>query len=140
MGGLMNRSGEADDPRRRFLVQALSLGLFGGIVPADSALAQSFFGGTPSKLPPGQSIYRLSGDVSVNDAPATLQTAIKANDTVKTGKNSEVIFVVGGNSMLLRSESNLTLTARDTAKDSFVVGALRLLQGAILSVSRSDGM
>lgn len=136
----MSRSGEADDPRRRILIQALTLGLFSGAVPASSALAQSFFGGSPAKLPPGQAIYRLTGDVSVNDNPATLSTPINANDTVKTGKNSEVIFVVGGNSMLLRAESNVTLTARDAAKDSFVVGALRLLQGAILSVSRSNGM
>lgn len=135
----MRRSDEADDPRRRILIQALTLGLFSGAVPGSSAQAQSFFGGTPSKLPTGQSIYRLSGDVSVNDSPATLKTPINANDTVKTGKNSEVIFVVGGNSMLLRAESNVTLTPKDASKDSVLVGALRLLQGAILSVSRSTG-
>jgi hypothetical protein len=137
----MSRSGEADDPRRRTLIQALTLGLFSGaVVGVSPAQAQSFFGTSPAKLPPGQSIYRINGDVTVNDMPATLKTPINANDTVKTGKNSEVVFVVGGNSMILRSDSNLTLTPRDAAKDNFLVGTLRLVQGAILSVSRNAGM
>jgi hypothetical protein len=136
----MRRFGEADDPRRRILIQALTLGLFSATAPV-GANAQSIFGTSPSKLPPGQSIYRLSGEVSVNDQPATLQTPINANDTVKTGRNSEVVFVVGGNSMLMRAESQMTLTPRDQKPESsFLVGALRLVQGAILSVSRNNGM
>lgn len=136
----MSRSGEADDPRRRVLVQALSLGLFSAALPARQALADEMFGRTPSKLPEGQSIYKITGTASVNGMPATLTTPIKSTDTVETGDDSELIFVVGGNSMILRANSHLDLSPPKETKASFIISGLRLLQGAILSVSRSTGM
>ena len=80
-----------DDPRRRLLIRALSLGLLSGLAPGGTALAQSVFGARPSKLPPEQSIYRLAGAVRVNDRDADLQTRIRAGDTVETGRDGELV-------------------------------------------------
>jgi len=130
---------EAEDPRRRLLIKALAAGFLGAGLPWGSALAESIFGNRPSKLPPGQSIYRLSGEVTVNGAPATLQTHVGPNDTIKTGKDGEAIFVVGGNSMILRANSEVTMQGQQEA-DSLLVTGLRILTGKLLSVSRSKGM
>ena len=105
-GGNM-KSDEVDDPRREFLIRALSTGLFSSGFVATSALAQSFFGGKPTKLPPGKSIYRISGEASVNGQTATLDTRINPGDTIKTGPDSELIFVVNSQSMILRSNGHL---------------------------------
>lgn len=107
----MKRSDDIDDPRRRLLIQALAAGVFAAGLPGSNALAAKIFGSIPTKLPADRSIYRLSGHVTVNDKNATLETPIKPGDVVKTGKDSEVIFVVNGNnSMILRSESHLVIT------------------------------
>ncbi len=102
--------GQAEDPRRRTLIRALAAGLYAaiGFAPGRS-IAQSVFSARPAKLPEGQSIYRLSGDVQVNDKPATLQTRIAASDTIKTGRNAEIVYVVGDNAFILRGDSQITL-------------------------------
>lgn len=130
----MTKFDETEDPRRRLLIQALAAGVFSAGMP--SAQAQSFFGGTPEKLPPGRSIYRLTGDVTVNDKPATIQTLIKPGDTVRTGKDSEVIFVVNDQSMIVRASSILAIEKPPSALASLVVSGFRLLTGKLLSVSR----
>jgi hypothetical protein len=107
----MKRSDDIDDPRRRLLIQALATGVFAAGLPGSTALAASIFGSKPTKLPENKSIYRLSGQVTVNDKVATLDTPIKPGDVVKTGKNSEIIFVINGNnSMILRNDSHLVIT------------------------------
>lgn len=98
---------DRDDPRRLLLVKLLAMGAFSAL-PVGRALAQ-VLGERPAKLPPGLSIYRLSGQVSVNGAAATLQTRIGATDTVRTERNSEVAFVVGSSAFLLRESSTLRL-------------------------------
>jgi hypothetical protein len=125
--------GQADDPRRRTLIRALAAGLYAaiGLAPGRS-LAQSAFGARPAKLPEGQSIYRLSGDVQVNDRPATLQTRIAANDTIRTGRSAEIVYVVGDNAFILRGESQVTLTG--PANQSMLLNGFRLVTGALLSV------
>lgn len=136
----MSNFNDADDPRRRMLIKALAAGLFSAGVPMDYALADSLFGRSPKKLPPNQSIYRLAGSVKVNGAEATLSTRIGPKDTVETGKNSEVVFVVGGNSMILRDNSQITLEGSDNENSNFIISGLRLLTGKLLSVSRSQGI
>src|SRR5262245_11093915 len=84
--GVVIRFDKFEDPRRRLLVRALSLGLF-SVAPLGSAVGQ-VFGSRPGKLPAGQSIYRLSGSVTVNGVPATLQTQIRPGDTVETGRDA----------------------------------------------------
>jgi hypothetical protein len=129
---------EADDPRRRLLINGLAAGLF-STLPWASASAQEsqIFGKPPSKLPQGQSIYRLQGKVSVNGKNATMQTPIEPGDTVQTGSNSEIVFVVGGNAMIVRADSTL-LIAGEKKESGFFVSALRMLSGKMLSVSRNQ--
>ncbi len=120
-----------EDPRRRLLIKALAAGLFSSAVWSREASTQ-VLGNRPAPLPPGKSIYRIEGEVLVNGAPATLDTQIAANATVQTGKNSEVVYVVGESAFLQRSESHVTMEA--SATDSMVVSATQLLTGKILSV------
>jgi hypothetical protein len=118
--------GGLDDPRRRVLIQALAAGFF---TSAGSATAQ-LFGRSPGRLPAGQSIYRLSGSVSVNSAPATLQTRISPGDTVETAPGAEVIFAVAEEAYLLRGASRMVIER----PPSGLVTSLRLITGKVLSV------
>src|SRR5262245_43227643 len=102
-------SSETTHPLRRVLIRALRAGLPAALVSIH-ATAQSVFGSRPARLPPDQSVYRLRGAVKVNDVDADLQTQIRAGDTIETGPDAELVFVVGGNAMILRSESRLVLT------------------------------
>lgn len=125
------RDSEADDPRRRTLIRALVAGLLSSGALPGCAFSQSAFGSRPAKLPEAQSIYRLAGDVQVNDRPATLQTRIGPTDTIQTGKDGEIVYVVGDNSFILRGESRVTLEAPAT---SALLSGFRLVSGALLSV------
>lgn len=127
----MSRSGEADDPRRRLLVQALAAGFFGGGLAGADALAQ-ILGRAPSKLPPGRSIYRLSGEVMVDGKPATLDTRVGGRSTLETAKNGEIVYAVGQSAFILRGESRVVLETAQS--DSLILSGLRLLSGRILSV------
>jgi hypothetical protein len=130
----MARFNDSDDPRRRLLLQALAAGLLGG-GSVRAALAGPF-GNVPKELPPGRSIYTLKGDVRVNAKPATLDTRITTHDVIETGKDGEIIFVVGKDSFLLRSNSRLLLTPdltqrRTTAQE--IVGNIKLFAGKMLT-------
>jgi hypothetical protein len=133
----MSRFDEADDPRRRLLIKALAAGAFSAAFTEKAALA-SIFGKPPGQLPPGQSIYRFEGDVKVNDKPASMSTIIKPNDKIETGPKSELVFVVGGNSMIMRENSHLKMEGKEE-QTSYLIQGLRLLTGKLLSVSRSHG-
>lgn len=133
---------DSDDPRRDFLIKTLSLGL--ASASTSSGWAQSFLGEKPGPLPSGQSIYRLQGEVLVNGQQAKVQTAIKPGDTVQTGRNSELIFAIGTQAMIVRSDSRLTIESEPgaglNAVGGFIVSGLRLLTGKLLSVSRNSPM
>lgn len=124
-------NGNQDDPRRRLLIKALAAGFFSSLVGSHEASAQ-VLGARPERLPPGKSIYRIEGEVLVNGQPAALDTQIAASATIETGKNSEVVYVVGESAFLQRSESHVTLETSEP--DSMIVSATRLLTGKILSV------
>ena len=128
----MIRFRDTDDPRRRLLIQALALGLFSIGLPGGRALAADIFGRRPSKLPAGQSVYRISGTASVNGKPATLQTRIGPTDTVETGKGAELVFAVGESAFILRESSRVALASKQ--KESSLISGLRLLTGKLLSV------
>ena len=136
----MRRQDEIDDPRRQLLIQALGAGLLGLSVPAANAITFGIFGSRPKKLPDGQSIYGLSGQVTVNDKEANLSTPIKAGDTVQTAQNSEIVFVVNSHSMILESESKLLIEQPAGTTDSSIIGGLRMLSGKLLSVSRNSAL
>lgn len=124
----MRPLGELDDPRRRILIQALAAGFFSS---AGNAAAQ-LFGRAPARLPAGQSIYRVSGRVTVNARQATLQTRIAPGDTVETAPNAEVVFAVAEEAFLLRGGSRMVIERPPPA--SGLTTALRLVTGKVLSV------
>jgi len=132
----MNRFDRIEDPRRRRLIEALGAGLLG--LPVASAFGQNVFGSRPAKLPPGQSIYRIAGSATVNGVAANLQTAVRPGDTIETGKGSEIVFVVGGHSMILRNESRLVVEGEKSGAASLLLSAMRLVAGKLLSVSRDS--
>ena len=79
---------EAEDPRRRLLIQALAAGVFSTALPNARAQGFNIFGSKPAKLPPNQSIYRISGQATVNDIPATLDTLVAPGRTTRSGPGS----------------------------------------------------
>jgi hypothetical protein len=124
------RSVETEDPRRRLLIRALAAGLFSaGAAPA--AFAQ-VFGRVASKVPADQSIFRISGDVQVNDKPADLKTRVRPGDTIRTGKDAEVVYVVGESAFIQRSGSFVTVQAEQA--ETLLVTSMRIVTGALLSV------
>ena len=131
---------EIDDPRRLWLIRALTAGLLGTGLSRAEAITFGIFGSKPRKLPETQSIYGLSGQVTVNNEPASLATRIKPGDTVQTAQNSEIVFVVNSHSMILRSESKLLIEQPENAPESVIIGGLRMLSGKLLSVSRNSPM
>lgn len=135
----MTQQQQLEDPHRRWLVQALGLGILAGAIPG-AVLGQSLFGARPGQLPSGRSIYRAVGDISVNGKPADASALIKPGDTVRTGKDAELIFVVGTQAMIVREDSELTLAGAVDAVKGPLLSALRLITGKLLSVSRDSTM
>lgn len=117
------------DPRRTFLVQALSLGWLGaGLGWQHDALAD-WYGEVPRQLPPGRSVFEIQGEVWVNGERATKDTLIGPDDHIRTGDKATLIAVVGRDALLLRSGSELQLGIVKGVKS-----ALRLVSGAMLAV------
>jgi hypothetical protein len=100
-----------------------------------ATLPRSFaqvLGKTPAKLPADRSIYRLSGQVAVNGAPANLTTRISNTDTIETARKSEVVFVSGGSAFMLRESSRMELGI--LRENDIALSLLRLLTGKVLAV------
>ena len=127
----MNPFDKTDDPRRRWLIQALGAGFF-STLPMAQTMAQ-IFGSKPGKLPEGRSIYRLQGNVLVDSKAATLETPIKPTSTIETPKDGEIVYISGGNSYIQRGSSRVELEFAQRPDSSFAAG-LRLVAGALLSV------
>lgn len=123
----MNQS--HDDPRRDFLVKALSIGLFSAGVNSGLLNSVLAMGDIPAKLPPGRSIYKLQGMVVIDGQRANIETQVRANSLIQTGSNSRVIFVVGGDAFILRSNSELQLGG-----ENFLISGMRMISGKLLSV------
>jgi hypothetical protein len=125
--------------------------LLSACLPGANALAAGIFGSRPTRLSAGQSIYRITGQATVNGKEATLETRINPGDTVQTAKDSEIIFVVNGNhSMILRGDSHLVIETgqkkpapkktEEPQSASLLITSLRILTGKLLSVSRNTPM
>jgi hypothetical protein len=118
---------DAEDPRRAFLLKALAAGLLGaGGIP--SAAAQ-LFGKRPQRLTAGQSVYEVSGPVTVNGQPVSGTTRIAPGDRIETGAGAQLIFVVGADAFILREQSRVEIGGTGA-----VIGLARLATGALLSV------
>ena len=124
---------DIDDPRRAFLVRALSLGwLAGGAGWQLDALAgplTDVFGALPARLPTGRSIFRIDGQVWVDGKPATRDTVIGDDAHIRTADDASMVGVVGQDALILRGRSELQLSGARTAKRVF-----RLVTGAMLAV------
>ncbi len=116
-----------DELRRANLVRLLSIGAL--TMTPFGVLRPAWWGGSPDKLADNKSIFTLNGDVTVNSRKANLETRISAGDVVATGKSSEIVFVVGSDSFILRSNSLMEIEG-----SNFFVNTMRLLSGAVLSV------
>jgi hypothetical protein len=128
---------QIDDPRREFLVQALTAGAFiatGGMGLLLPQAHASIFGKMPRKVPEGKSFFSIEGDVRVNGTPATESTSVQLTDTVQTGDKSQAVFVVGKDAFILRSNSELKL-----AGSGALLTNMRLVTGKLLSVFGKRG-
>ena len=72
-------------------------------------------------------VYRVRGDVRVNGEPAREGAQVRAGDSIATGADGEMVFVVNRDAMLVRRGSNVSLLA----------DGLRAVTGAVLSVFAS---
>lgn len=129
-----------ENSRRDFLLQLLASGVYAGsgLLLPRQVWAEKL-GQLPGKLREGRSIYDMQGQVKVNGVIATEETHISANDKIETGNRSYVIFVVGKDAFILRSNSQLTLSSSDETETtsnikSALVNSLRLVTGKLLSV------
>jgi len=123
-------SKDLQDPRRDFLVKALSLGLFAGSNLLSLSQPGYALGDAPVKLPKGRSIYKLEGSVTVNGKAADMSTRIGPNSRIRTGSNSLLIFVVDNDAFILRSNSQLEMGS----SDGLIIDGIRILSGRLLSV------
>ncbi len=116
-----------DEKRREYLVKLLTMSAL--TATPMGVLHAAWWGSTPKKLEDDKSIFSLEGDVRVNGKKADLETRIAGGDVVSTKRNSEVVFAVGSDSFILRSESEMEIEG-----GGFFVDALRMLTGSVLSV------
>ena len=69
--------------------------------------------GRAPKLTDGHSIFAMIGKVKINDRAASMDTFISAGDKVEPGVRNHIIFVVGNDAFILRSEGSLQLEAEE---------------------------
>ena len=80
-------------------------------------------------VPPG--VYRAQGDVRINGKPAQKGVELKPGDVVTTGRDAELVVVVGKDAFLMRASSRVEYSG-DAAQ--LIVSGLRVVTGALLSV------
>ena len=68
------------------------------------------------------------GEVSINGAPATFGMEIRPGDTLRTGPDSEAIYVLGRDVFMQRGESHVAFGSRAAAD------LMRVITGRLLSV------
>lgn len=123
---------EADDPRRRTLIRWLAAGAFGGTTLASRELLAQLLGAPPTKMPAGRSVYRVSGEVTIDGKRASLDSRISGGSVVETSRNSEIVYVVGESAYIAREATRVIVET--TEPTSAIVRGLKLLQGKLLGV------
>jgi len=118
-----------DEARRALLVKALSLGLFAGGMGWNLPALAQLFGRVPRKLPEGQSIFELRGNVLINGTLATRNTRIGPTDKIETAQGALLIAAVGGTAFIMRERTSLELEGK-----AALVRGMRLLSGKLLTV------
>ena len=112
---------------RRLFLQGLAAGAAGGlsgvirqVLAADATAARS-------------GIRRMQGMVTVNGVAGRVGMVVRPGDTVETGPDAEVAYVVGNDAFLQRAGTRTILGAETAA------AFLRVVTGRLLSVfGRSD--
>ncbi|MDZ7829716.1 MAG: hypothetical protein U5K33_09610 [Halofilum sp. (in: g-proteobacteria)] len=144
-----NRESEYEDPRRDFLVKALTMGLFtaaGTLQPGRVGA----MGERPRQLPPGRSVFRARGDVRINGLPASKETVIRPVDRCTSMSGSQRAAVQrNACSCCGEHRRELELSpllprgggggAGDEGFAATILGGLRLLTGRILTVFGERG-
>ena len=108
--------------RRTVIAGAMGAGLAGGLGWLGELLAADRI---------ARGVHTVSGEVTVNGAPAAQGAQVRAGDSVVTGPNGDVVFVVGRDAFMVRPESRIELLRRG---NSPLLTGLRILSGRVLSV------
>jgi hypothetical protein len=125
---MKNSQAPSTSARRAHLKQLAALGLLG---PAGmSSLIQEVLakGDTPTL----NRIQSLSGNATVNGAPAKTGTPMKPGDIVSTSNGSSAVLVIGSDGFLLRDST--TVTFQESKTKSGLVDRVLLTTGKILAV------
>ena len=116
-----------DEKRREYLVKMLTIS---ALTMTPLGLIQAaWWGSVPKKLADNKSIFSLRGEVHVNSQKASLDTTIRTGDVVRTHQDSEIIFVVGSDSFIMRANTEMEIEG-----SNFLINKLRLVTGSLLSV------
>jgi hypothetical protein len=97
-------------------------------------LRQAALAGTALLLPQAVCavpIAEMAGEVTVNGRRAMRDTVIKAGDTVKTGANAMLSFVIGTDAFMLRAMTEVVIENKTGA---LLISGLRVITGAMLAV------
>jgi len=103
--------------RRSFLQAAAAWSAMGGLAAAQAQQRTN--------------IVELRGDALLNGRRLTNAQTIQTGDSVETGPGSQLVFVVGNASYLMRQNTRLTVERGATLN---AVSVLRMLTGAVASV------
>lgn len=76
-------------------------------------------------------VARVRGDAQVSGKPARRGMPVKPGDVITTGRDAELVAVVGADAFLVRAHSRIESSGDAT---SSLVSALRVVTGALLSV------
>ncbi len=109
----------ACNSRRRFLGATIA-GTAGLLLPFPATAADRL-------------IHDLRGNVKINGKPATFDSVIVAGDTVTTGSDGYLVFVIGNSAFMLRSRSELVVERPKEEAYGAVYGLIRLLTGALVA-------
>jgi len=97
-----------------------------------AAAAWTAMGGyTAAQAQQRTNIVELKGDALLNGQPLSPQQTIQTGDSVQTGPGSNLVFVIGSNSYLVRQNTRFAVDRGATLNS---VSVLRMITGAIASV------
>ncbi len=81
-------------------------------------------------------VARVRGEAMIAGRPAKPGMEVKPDDVVTTGRDGQLVFVVGRDAFLARANSRIELSS---AAGQAVVSGLRIVTGALLSVFERGG-
>jgi hypothetical protein len=96
---------------------------------ASAFLAMGGFGAAVAQQ--RSNIVELKGEATLNGQTMRPDTIIQTGDTVVTGPNSNLVFVVGNSSFQVRQNSRVSVERGQTLN---AVSVLRMVTGAVVSV------